>query len=58
MKIDEASINHNACRLIDELAASIYEVDKKDDECLRALTLGNIRGVIEMANAMKEVLKA
>ena len=58
MKIDEASINHNACRLIDELTAGIYDISEKDDEHSRALILGNIRGVIEMANAMKEVLKA
>ncbi len=58
MKIDESSINHNAIRLIDELTEIVYECAKKDDEQLRALTLGNIRGVIEMAMAMKEVLKS
>ena len=58
MKIDEACINHNAVRLINEIVGIPYEYGDQDesaDHC-RLLTLGEVRGVLEMAEAMKEVL--
>lgn len=58
MKIDEACINHNALRLINEIVESPYEYGDQDESAdhLRLLTLGEVRGVIEMAEAMKKVL--
>ena len=59
MKIDEACINHNAVRLINEIMGSPYEYGGQDESTdhLRLLTLGEVRGVLEMTEAMKEVLK-
>ena len=62
MKINEESINHNAVRLIKDLLESRYDLieeDKQDQELgYLIMTLGEIAGIIEMADAMKEVLKA
>ena len=62
MKIDEKSINHNAVRLIKDLLESRYDLideDKQDQERgYLIMTLGEIAGIIEMADATKEVLKA
>lgn len=62
MKIDTESINHNAVRLIKDLLESRYDLieeDKQDQELgYLIMTLGEIAGIIEMADAMKEVLKA
>ena len=62
MKIDEGCINHNAVKLIDELTECAYDValSGREDENVQmylAMTMGNIIGVIEMAKAMKEVLR-
>ena len=61
MKIDESCINHNAVRLIDALVEGRYEmIDGDNPEVERGymlMTLGEIAGVIQMAEAMKEVLK-
>lgn len=58
MKIDEACINHNALRLINEIVESPYEYCDQDEttDHLRLLTLGAVRGVLDMAEAMKGVL--
>lgn len=62
MKINEESINHNAVRLIKDLLESRYDLieeDKQDQELgYLIMTLGEIAGIIEMADVMKEVLKA
>lgn len=62
VKIDTESINHNAVRMIKDLLESRYDLieeDKQDQELgYLIMTLGEIAGIIEMANAMKEVLKA
>ena len=62
MKIDTESINHNAVRLIKDLLESRYDLieeDKQNQELgYLIMTLGEISGIIEMADAMKEVLKA
>ena len=61
MKIDTESINHNAVRMIKDLLESRYDLieeDKQDQERgYLIMTLGEIAGIIEMADAMKEVLK-
>ena len=60
MKIDESCINHNALRLIGEMVTELYEFTDSDAsmENMRIATLGEIRGICQMAVAMKEVLKA
>jgi hypothetical protein len=62
MKVGYESINHNAVRLIKDLLESRYdliEVDKQNQERgYLLMTIGEIAGIIEMADAMKEVLKA
>lgn len=58
MKIDENTINHNAVRLIDDIVTDF--VDNNVTECddgHRTITIGYIKGICDMANAMKEVLK-
>lgn len=58
MKIDEACINHTALRLINEIVGIPYEYGDQDetaDHC-RLMTIGAVRGVLDMAAAMKEVL--
>lgn len=58
MKIDESGINHNAVRLIDDIVTDF--VDNNLVECdsnYKEITIGYIKGICDMANAMKEVLK-
>ena len=66
MKIDEACIDHNAVRIIKELSASAYDfcslkaedaMSERENQNYAFMTLGNIIGVLDMARAMKEVLK-
>ena len=61
MKIDESCINHNAVRLIDALVECRYEMIDGDRPKVERgyvlMTLGEIAGVIQTANVMKEVLK-
>ena len=67
MKIDEACINHNAVKLIDDILADPYswcfsganeEQGKSDNHHSMLMAIGEINGVLDMARAMKEVLKA
>ena len=66
MKIDEASINDKAIKLIKELVGSSYDMIMPNSENYQnteergymLMTLGEIQGVLDMAQAMKEVLKA
>ena len=62
MRINEECINHNAVRMIKDLLESRYDLieeDKQNQELgYLIMTLGEIGGIIEMADAMKEVLKA
>lgn len=60
MKIDEACINHNVVRLVDEMVSELYEFTDKSDSMdnMRVATLGEIRGMCQLANALKEVLRA
>ena len=62
MKINEESINHNAVRIIKELVECRYEMIEEEKQSRERgnllMTIGEIAGIIEMAEAMKEVLKA
>ena len=61
MRIDEASIDHNVVKIIESLVENCYEMIDKDGRMERRfmlMTLGKIVGVLDMAEAMKEVLKA
>ena len=62
MRICTENINYNAVRLISDLIESRYDLieeDKQDQERgYLIMTLGEIAGIIEMSDAMKEVLKA
>lgn len=59
MKITEDCINHNAIKLIGENNNPWELCDPNDDSNnLRITMLGYIQGVTDMAEAMKEVLKA
>lgn len=61
MKIDEGSIDHNVVRLIEKLLEDQYDLIDKDRDYERGyilMTLGEISGMLAMAQAMKEVLKA
>jgi hypothetical protein len=58
MKIDESGINHNAVRLVDDIVTDF--VDNNLVECdsnYKEITIGYIKRICDMANAMKEVLK-
>lgn len=59
MKITEECIDYNTIRLIDE-DTDPWELSGQSDDMdnERLIMLGYIRGVIDMAQAMKEVLKA
>ena len=56
MKISEEDINHNAVRLIHEI--EIWDLTGQGMQDIQILTLGYIRGITELAEALKEVLKA
>lgn len=60
MKITEECVDYNAVRLIGEMVSELYEFTGADSnaERVRIATLGEIRGICQMADAMKEVLKA
>lgn len=57
MKIDEECINHNAMRLI---ADAITKPCETEEELPRLQTgiIAEIWGIVNMAEALKEVLKA
>lgn len=60
MKIDEACINHNVVRIIDKIVVAPYMLlnENKDDRHNKMLIMyGEIKGALEMAKALKEVLK-
>lgn len=62
MKITEDSIDYNTVRLIRDLIDTRYELIDNDkpaqERGYTLMTLGEIAGVIEMAEAVKEVLRA
>lgn len=61
MRICEECINHNAVRLIKDLVENRYDMIMEataEERGYLLMTIGEIAGIIEMADAMKEVLKA
>lgn len=57
MKIDEGCINHNAVRLATELTEDIYNSNQYTDATCLAMMLAEIKGALELAEILKEVLK-
>lgn len=55
MKIDENTINHNALRLINLATTGVVDEENSDRYIICAFNY--IKGICDMANAMKEVLK-
>lgn len=55
MKITEECINHNALRLIAEIAREAWNVWSDERDAVKYLT--HIDGIINLADALKEVLK-
>ena len=61
MRISEECINHNAVRLIKDLVENRYDMIMEataEERGYLLMTIGEIAGIIEMSEAMKEVLKA
>ena len=60
MKICEDNIDYHACRLISELTSGLYDFADNGEnfDNIRIATLGEIRGICQMADATKEVLRA
>jgi len=60
MKITSECINHNVVRLISDLTSTIYDClnDDSNMNLFRVETLGEIRGIIMLAEELKEVEKA
>lgn len=61
MRISEESINHNAVRMIKDLVENRYGMIMEataEERGYLLMTLGEIAGIIEMAEVMEEVLKA
>lgn len=56
MKIDEACINHNVDRLVAETTESLYEW--VDEDRMMIAALGELRGIHQLAEALKEVLRS
>ena len=59
MKIDENCINEKAVQAIDELVALPFEYSDENEESdhLRLVTIGAIRGVLDLSNLLKGALK-
>ena len=63
MKVDKETINHNTVRLIKALMETRYDMIMPEKETYAEhgymlMTLGEISGIIEMGEALKEVLDA
>ena len=58
MRIDANCIDREAVKLIEELTTGIYDGldNTKEYGVFGAMTLAHVRGVIEMATALKNVL--
>lgn len=59
MKIDEASIEHNAMNLIREITCFAYDSigDSSEDKLTRDAYLYSIQGIVEFAGKLKEALR-
>ena len=58
MKIDEECINHNLVRVIDDIIGCPYEYADGDGDHMRIMTLGEIRGALDLADELKKAVKA
>lgn len=60
MKITEDCINHNVVRLIGEMLTDMTDWcgEKTFEDHLRIETLGEIKGILTLAETMKEVLRS
>lgn len=62
MRIDEACIDHNVHGLIADMLSlsDLYDWSGPSETArnLQLVTLGEIRGICQLATALKEVLKA
>lgn len=61
MRISEENINYNAVRIIKDLVETRYDMIMEataEERGYFLMTIGEIAGIIEMADVMKEVLKA
>ena len=58
MRIDTNCIDREAVKLIEELTTGIYDGldNTKEFDVFGAMTLAHVRGVIEMATALKNVI--
>lgn len=58
MRIDTNCIDREAVKLIEELTTGIYDGldNTKEYDVFGAMTLAHVRGVIEMATALKNVI--
>ena len=56
MKIDSACIDYNVDRLVGEITGELYEW--VDSDKMMATALGEIRGIHQLAEALKEVRRA
>jgi hypothetical protein len=58
MRIDANCIDREAVKLIEELTTGIYDGldNTKEYDVFGAMTLAHVRGVIEMAMALKNVI--
>ena len=55
MKIDEATINHNAVRLVKGMAYEAWETS--DIEHFPQMQIAYVNGVMELAEELKKVLR-
>ena len=53
MTLTEEAITKTACEMIGEITSSIYETSDND----RSIILGEIAGIMELANALREELR-
>lgn len=60
MKITEDNIDYNVGRLIDKELGSPWEYAEQSDDAdhQRLLALGYVRGLLDFAQCMKEVLRS
>lgn len=57
MKIDENTINEKAIELIDELVSYDFIYDTDDLKEFAVLSMGIVRGILDMAGALKGEMK-
>ena len=57
MKVTEDSVNHNALLLIEDAVGCPFEFTDEEDKTTLIVSLSYIKGVLDMAKAMKEIIK-